>query len=413
MIVRADSSETAEARSSPGEHATTPEVDATTPELGTTTPAKFAVSLAERHIELAVTLADVCQRPPRWRGDLGADPATCAFFLIGAASVRWVEAAAAHPRVRAVDVSIEAMAVFAAIEASIATGRAQVVICAAGPGTVGALWGIPAARSQGATVLVLVPRTPPCLVGSVDIQEASYDQPSHTAGAGLFDEVLAMDDIAQLPRIALRLRRLFARPQGAVVRLCVPIDLLGHACPPSPDLSLVRIAAPAPSAGALARVAALLSGDGARPGLDGPPAFLFGSGAVVYRDRLGEVVDRFGGVHFATPPAAAIVEGSLGVISNAAYGEVPERLRALGVRCLVILGSRLGTASGGGAPLLPDGCPIVHVDVDPDVTAGNAVATWRHEVLHVEAEIGEFLDALELLAPRAPADAAAPDPKGA
>jgi thiamine pyrophosphate-dependent acetolactate synthase large subunit-like protein len=347
-------------------------------------------TLAERQIELVVTLADLCRRPPRWRGErhqLG--DVVCAFFLISAANLAWVDAAAAHPRVRAVPVSIEAMGSFAAIEASIATGRLQLVISGSGPGTLGHLWAIAAARAQGASVLVLVPRTPPKLAGSNDIQEASYDQPLHMVGAHLYDKVIAMEDVAQMPRIARTLRQLFARPQGAVVQLSVPTNLLGAPCPAMPRLDAVRIELPSPGAAAIARVAGLLSGPGRRP------AFLFGSGAVAFGDRLSALVARWGAVHFTTPAATGILPGSLGIIGNAAYGDVARRLRELDVRCVMVLGSRLGTASGGGdRGLLPDGCRVVHVDVDPSI-AGNALATWGHHVLSVISDIGCFLDALE------------------
>ena len=352
-------------------------------------------TLAERQIELVVELADLCVRPPRWRGErheLGRD--ACAFFLISAANLAWVEAAAAHPRVRAIPVSIEAMGSFAAIEASIATGRPQLVISGSGPGTLGHHWAIAAARGQGASVLVLVPRTPPALAGSNDIQESSYDQPLHAVGAHLFDKVIAMEDVAQMSRIARTLRHLFARPQGAVVQLSVPTNLLLAPCPSLPRLDAVRIELPSPSAAAIADVADLLSGR------DGRPAFLFGSGAVAFRDRLGALVERWGAVHFSTPAAVAIVPGSLGVIGNAASGDVARRLLELDVRCLVILGSRLAVASGGGdGTLLPTGCHVVHVDADPDVIAGNAVATWSHPVTFIPSDIGQFLDALERAAP--------------
>ncbi|MEA2373186.1 MAG: hypothetical protein QOH12_3580 [Solirubrobacteraceae bacterium] len=356
-------------------------------------------SLAWRQIELAVALADLCPAPPRWHGRLDDQHATCAFFLISAASVGWVEAAAANPRVREVDVSIEAMAGFAAIEASLATGRVQVVICGAGPGTVGVLWAIPGARSQGAKVLVLVPRTPSSLVGATDIQESSYREPLHLAGRSLYDEVIPMESLAEMPRIALRLRHLFARAQGAVVALSVPTDLLGQPAPGLPDLSLVESALPGPSVAAMERVAGLLTGPG------GPPAFLLGSGAIAHRERLSRLIARWGAVHFATPAAAGIVPGSLGVIGNAAKGDIPQRLREAEVRCVVILGSRLGTASGGGAELLPPACPVVHVEVDPDITAGNALTTLGHRVLMVASGIGEFIDALEPFVPDSQADA--------
>jgi thiamine pyrophosphate-dependent acetolactate synthase large subunit-like protein len=343
--------------------------------------------LAQAQIEVVATVADLCAQPPR-TPDV-RDEQTCAFFLISAASVAWVEAAVAHPRIRPVDVAVEQMATFAAIEASRATGRLQVVICGSGPGTLGHLAAVPAARAQGASVLMLVPRTPPHLAGAIDIQESSWAQPLHEVGASLFDDSIAMEDVAEMPRIAIRLRHLFSRPQGAIVRLSVPTSLLRRPCPAVPDLRAVEIALPAPSQDTAARVIDLLRAPG------GPPAFLFGSGAVAFRDRLGPLVARFGAVHFTTPAAVAILPGSLGVVGNAAHGDVPARLRELDVQCVVVLGSRLGTASGGGDPdMLPAGCHVVHVDVDPRVIAGNAVATWRRKLTFIPSDIGAFIDAI-------------------
>ncbi|MDX6720539.1 MAG: hypothetical protein QOJ63_2793 [Solirubrobacteraceae bacterium] len=345
------------------------------------------LTLAQAQIEVAAVAADLCAQPRRVGGM--SDAQTCAFFLISAASVDWVEAAVAHPAIRTVDVAIEHMATFAAIEAARATGRLQIVICGSGPGTLGHLAAVPAARAQGASVLMLVPRTPPHLAGGPSIQESSWEQPLHEVGANLFDDSIAMEHVRQMTRIAKRLRHLFARPQGAIVRLSVPTSLLRMPCPELPDLRLADIRLPAPDARTVADVVALLEGPG------GPPAFMFGSGAVAFADRLGPLVGRFGAVHFTSPTATAILPGSLGVVGNAAHGDVPARLRELDVRCVVVLGSRLGTASGGDEPgLLPPGSHVVHVDVDPRVIAGNAVATWNSKVTFVPSDIGTFIDAI-------------------
>jgi thiamine pyrophosphate-dependent acetolactate synthase large subunit-like protein len=116
---------------------------------------------------------------------------------------------------------------------------------------------------------------------------------------------------------------------------------------------------------------------------------------VAYRDLLGLAVARWGAVHFTTPAATAVLRGSLGVVGNGAHGDVPARLRELDVRCVVVLGSRLGTASGGGDPdLLPRGCHVVHIDIDPRVVAGNAVATWNRPLTFIPSDIGAFLEAI-------------------
>ena len=347
-------------------------------------------TLAECQIAAFATLAEQCARPPRFGGPVEAiGQLSCAFFLISSASVAWVEAAAADPRIRLVDVSIEAMGTFAAIEASIATGAPQLVICGAGPGTLGHLWAVPAARAQGASVLLLIPRTSPHLAGTVDVQESSTYDPLHAAGATLFDAAISMEDVCQLPGVVRRLRGLFARPQGAIVALDVPVQLLGQRCAAAPGMTAVDIEQPAPSAAVAARVRALLRSRG------GPPAFLLGSGAVPYPAQVAAVVEHYGAVHFSTPAATGLLPNSLGSIGNAAGGEVGKQLVELGVQCVVVLGSRLGTASGGSdRDLLPANCHVIHVDIDPDLAPANAAALREHRVTVVRSDIGAFLDAI-------------------
>ncbi|MDX6719614.1 MAG: hypothetical protein QOJ63_1868 [Solirubrobacteraceae bacterium] len=353
-------------------------------------PASGTPIVAQALIDVAARLSDLCARSPRWQGEHGPGGAgSCAFFLISAASVYLIEAAVAHPRIRAVDVSVETQGGFAAIEASIATGRLQVVIGGSGPGTIGLLPAIPGARSQGASVLVLTPRTPAALIGAYDIQESSYFHPLHVVGAELYDAFIPLGDAAEMPRVATRLRHLFARPQGAIVHVSVPTNILAQPCPRLPALDAIQVALPAPSAATVRRVVELMDGCGGRT------AFLLGNGCVPHRSPLAELVRRRGAVHFSTPAAVGILPGSLGVIGNAGSGDIARRLRELDVRCLIALGTRLGTASGGGnAELLPDDCTVVHVDLDAGAVAGNAMATRDRPGLAVTADLGEFIDAL-------------------
>src|SRR5204862_6167570 len=95
------------------------------------------------------------------------------------------------------------------------------------------------------------------------------------------------------------------------------------------------------------------------------------------------------------PRAAGILPGSLGTIGNGAGGDVPDTLRALGVTCVVALGTRWGTASeGGNEELLPRDCHVVHVDADPNLVPGSAAATHARRVTFINSDIGVFLDAM-------------------
>ncbi|HEX4363581.1 MAG TPA: thiamine pyrophosphate-binding protein [Solirubrobacteraceae bacterium] len=353
-------------------------------------------TLAERQIDLIPALGDASPRAARWSGEIPHDaPACCAFGLISAASVHWFEAAVAHPRVRVVDVSLEAMGAFAAIEASIATGRPQIVICGSGPGTLGVQWAIPAARGQGASLLVLTPRTPPELAGTTQIQESSFFSLPPTVGAELFDANFILTSVLEMPRIAVALRHLFARPQGGVAQLSVPTNLLDRRCPKLLDPSALEIAPPAPGTRALARIAEWL----ALPG--GPPAFILGGGCTGHGRELGNVIKRLGAVHLTTPGALGLLPNSLGLIGTSADADVAALLHVARPRCAFVIGTRLGTASGGNdAALLPKDCPIVHVDAEPSGSVGNAPATRTHRLLSVQSDVGEFVAALNALVVR-------------
>jgi thiamine pyrophosphate-dependent acetolactate synthase large subunit-like protein len=216
----------------------------------------------------------------------------------------------------------------------------------------------------------------------------------HTVGSELYDAMFPLSDVREMPRVAIALRHLFARPQGAVVQISVPADLLDRRCPTLLDPASLTIAPAAPGAAALAQIAEWLQ----QPG--GPPAFVFGSGAVAYGEKLGELVARMGAVHITTPAALGLLPDSLGLIGTAAEADVAARLRAVGPRCVFVVGTRLGTASGGGdVALLPKGCPVVHVDAAPYEAVGGAPAVRDHPLLSVTSEIGEFIGALDALLP--------------
>ncbi len=144
----------------------------------------------------------------------------------------------------------------------------------------------------------------------------------HTVGSELYDATFPLADVREMPRIAVALRHLFARPQGAVVQISVPTDLLDRRCPKLLDPATLKIAPPAPGAAALAQITDWLQ----RPG--GPPAFVLGSGSVAYAETLGALITRMGAVHITTPAALGLLPDSLGLIGTAAEADVAARLRA-------------------------------------------------------------------------------------
>lgn len=326
------------------------------------------------------------------------------FGMIGGAVVPFYDALC-QSDLNVVHCRHENGAVFAAIEASLAGDVPALAFTTTGPGLTNALTGAVTARYEGAKLLLISAVTPLAKRGRYPIQESSSDSlgGSLYSPGGMFDYAVAMHDPDELPRIIRALVRGFANPRGFVAHLALPLPVQAS---PTPKFSLtVPRVESAPSARTMDRVI-----DALRDRF----AIWVGFGARHSSDKVAELARRTNAPVMSTPRGKGVFPEDdpqfLGVSGLGGHDDLAARLAEARVDRVLVLGSRLGELSSSyDLGLIPRG-GMVHVDLDSRVPGS---AYPEVEALTVEAEIGEFLDALlercdELGGPRAIAVAPRP-----
>jgi acetolactate synthase-1/2/3 large subunit len=96
-----------------------------------------------------------------------------------------------EPGIRTLHFRHEAGAAFAAVEASLELDGPVAVFCTTGPGLTNSLTGLAAARSEGAKVVLLSPRTSPSQRGRGAVQETPMPSADLFSPGWLFDDVFA------------------------------------------------------------------------------------------------------------------------------------------------------------------------------------------------------------------------------
>lgn len=282
--------------------------------------------------------------------------------------------------------SHEQGAAFAAVEASVATGSPVAVFTTTGPGITNALSGLVAARYEGARLLLVSPRTSPAQRGLVAVQETPGMIPSADLfGPGwLFDDVFLIDVPEQLGTCLSRLRRQLQMPGGYVAHLSIPVSLQ--------NARVTAIAAyeatvhrPAPDGEAIARVAELLNekrffvwvGHGARGAYPQVRELVTKTCAPVVTTARGK------GIVSDRDPRLVLVSGLGG------HPDAIATLAAYRPEVAVVLGSRLGEASGGwDSALVPPG-GLVQID-----ESGEFTALPERTLVGLQSDVGRTLDLL-------------------
>lgn len=308
-----------------------------------------------------------------------------AFGVFGGGIAPFCEALSRSP-IRLIHCRHEASAGFAAIESSLATGRPAVVIATSGPGVTNLYTTMVAARAEGAKVLFLSGSTPASQRGRGAFQETggAYSALSPLFVAGNpFHHAGVLEDPAELETVLSRLTSGFARPQGFVAHLGLPLALqTSRRAPARPNVT----AAPAPACDSLlvAECAELLAHE----------KFVIwaGYGARHAASLVQELAERTGARVMCTPRGKGIIPEQhplyLGVTGLGGHAKVTEYMRRAAPDRVLVLGSRLGEMSSFWSPELVPAGGLVHVDLDMD-----AFGTAYPEVptLAVQAEIGSFL----------------------
>lgn len=284
----------------------------------------------------------------------------------------------------------EAGAAFAACEASLAGDRPAAVFTTTGPGLMNALNGIAAARWEGAHVVLLSGATAASRRARWAFQETS----AHTLDASLFSSgplfhfATMVNDPRELEVAAARLAAGFARPEGFVAHLSVPLDVQ--------TAQLVRAlrAPPIEPAGratmdraAIARCAEAFE--------RGPTAIWVGYGARHAAPLVRALAERTGAAVFSSPRGKGIFPEThpqfVGVTGLGGHAHVKLWVATNHPRRILVLGSRLGEFTSFWDPDLapPDG--FIHVDVRADVPGTAYPST---PTLAVQADVGAFVEAL-------------------
>ena len=279
-------------------------------------------------------------------------------------------------------------AVFAALEASLATDRPSLAYTTTGPGLTNALTGIVTARWEGAKLLVISGLTPAEQRGRFAMQESSpaaLGVDLYRSGP-VFDYAIALEDPRELPQVLRTLTEGFARPGGFVAHLAIP--LAAQARPTRARMAQTWNCSATLDANTLERVARAL---------DRRFGVWVGWGARHASTAVRALVERCDAPVISTPRAKGIVNeahplhlGVTGIFGG--HEGLAERLRATKIERLLVLGTRLGEVSSAyDRALIPAG-GLVHVDLDPSVPG---VAFPESDTLAVVAEIGALLRGLE------------------
>ena len=286
----------------------------------------------------------------------------------------------------------EGGAAFAAVEASLASGRPTVVFLTSGPGMTNAVTGMFAARWEGARVLFVSGTTGSAARGRWAFQETSgYTTPLSglfTAGS-MFHLAAMVESAAELETIGTRLSAGFTRPGGFVAHIGMPISLqttpAGTPMEGGPR-SLVR-GRVVTEKDVVASCAELLA--------SAPFTLWLGHGARHASAEVRELVRRTHARVMCSPRGKGIVAENdphfLGVTGLGGHEAVEEYLRTARPARTLVLGTRLGEFTSFYREDLVPREGFIHVDVDREVFGA---AYPSAKTMGIESDVGAFVEGL-------------------
>lgn len=284
----------------------------------------------------------------------------------------------------------EGSAAFAAIEASLATGRPTVVVATTGPGLTNLYTGMVAARAEGAKVLFVSGCTPAGQRGRGAFQEtggaASPLMPLFGSGP-LFHHATLLEAPEELDVFLSRLGTGFARPTGFVAHVGLPLAVQTAERVVLPRPCVTSLPSPVSDDASVEQVLALLAGE--------PFVIWAGFGARHAAAEVRKLAELTGARVMVTPRGKGVMPEKhplyLGVTGLGGHGDAEAYVRKARPARALVLGSRLGEmASFWSRDLVPEQ-GLIHVDLD----AGAFGAAYPDvPTLGVQSEVGAFLRAL-------------------
>lgn len=332
-----------------------------------------------RYAKLSDALVEVLE-------DLGVETA---FGLIGGSIAPFAEALGAGS-IKVVHCRHEGGAVFAAIEASFASGKPSLVFTTTGPGLTNALTGVVAARRDGAKVILISASTAAPHRGRWAFQEtSSYTMPLSglfTSGP-IFHYAVSIEQPAELPEIARRLAIGTQRPEGFVAHVAVP-------------LAAQNARAMTPTSAKT--IASLIPGSSTEMALDYATVLMeesfaiwVGFGAREASGPIRELAERTGAPVLCSPRGKGIFPEDhpqfVGVTGFGGHESVRTFMTEERPAYMLVLGTRLGEFTSFWDPMMAPSKAFIHVDLDPEVPG---VAYPNVQTFGVQAEIGAFVQSL-------------------
>ena len=283
----------------------------------------------------------------------------------------------------------EAGALFAAAEASIATGRPVAVFVTTGPGLTNAITGALAARWEGARVVLISGSTSAEQRGRWAVQETSARTlPASgllTAGP-IFDYATTVEHPAELAVIAQRLAHGLARPQGFVAHLSLPVAIQRATAPVVRWPEAVKVAPACADEIAADCVDRIQSGS---------LVIWVGFGARGAAEEIRLLAELTGARVMCTPRGKGIFPERhpqyLGVTGCGGHEAVERHLTSARPAHTLVLGSRLGEFSSCWSPALVPSSAFIHVDLDAEAFGA---AYPDVPTLGVQCDVRAFLRAI-------------------
>jgi acetolactate synthase-1/2/3 large subunit len=291
----------------------------------------------------------------------------------------------------------EGSAAFAAIEASLATGRPSVVVATTGPGLTNLYTGMVAARAEGAKVLFVSGCTPAPQRGRGAFQETGGSASalaSLFATGPLFHHAAILEDAAELDAFLSRLSTGFAKPTGFVAHVGLPLAIQTAQRTGPVSLRITSLPPPVSDEASVEQCLELLVGE--------PFVIWAGFGARHAASEVRKLAELSGARVMCTPRGKGVIPEKhplyLGVTGLGGHAEPETYIRQARPARVLVLGSRLGEmASFWSRELVPDQ-GLVHVDLD---ASAFGAAYPDVPTLAVQSEIGAFVRALVARWPKA------------
>jgi acetolactate synthase-1/2/3 large subunit len=294
-------------------------------------------------------------------------------------------------RIRVVHARHEAGAAFAAVEASLASGKPSVVFTTTGPGITNALTGLFVARREGAKVILVSGATAAPVRDRWVLQESAPHAMLggiYTAGP-LFNYATILEHSDQLNTVMSRLASGMRRPHGFVAHLGIPTPLQSEKLARRPrkidplDLRMDRQL----DLQDVERCIELIG--------DRRVMLWVGFGARTSSSLVRKLAERLHAPVMASPRGKGVFPEDhplyMGVTGFGGHGHVQAAVREFQPEHILVLGTKLGELTSGWDRSLVPSRSFIHVDIDPEVPG---LAFPDVPTLGIQAELETFLKTL-------------------